>query len=239
MGFADVRVYGIREQSFSGAYDAWQAGLHPDDRERGHLAIREAIRGVHDFNIEFRVLWPNGEVHDIEAHALVQQQQQGPDGRAARMIGVNWEITERKRAAEALLASERRYRDLFELTRDGIVLSDPASGEMLAANSSAIRLYGAKDYQELSAHLPWEFAPERQPDGSLSIDKATEVNAIAMRDGALAFEWMCRSINGTEFPADVLLTRVMRGDRALLYGTDPRHLGPQAGRAPDRPHGVA
>jgi len=209
-------LYGIDAQSFSGAYDAWQAGLHPDDRERGDLAISEAIHGVHDFNIEFRVLWPNGEVHDIEAHALVQQ---GPDGRAGRMIGVNWDITERKRAAEALLASERRYRDLFELTRDGIILCDPASGKVLAANSSALQLYGAKDYQELSERIPWELSPERQPDGSRSVEKAREVNAIALRDGAHAFEWMCRRMDGTEFPADILLTRVMRDERRLIYGT--------------------
>ena len=208
-------LYGIDETSFSGAYDAWQSMLHPDDRERGDLAISDAIRGVHDFNIEFRVLWPDGAVHAIEAHALVQQ---GPDGRAARMIGVNWDITERRRAAEALQASERRYRDLFELNRDGIVLSDPASGEVLAANSSALRLYGAKDLHEISAHLPWELAPECQPDGSRSIDKAEAMNAIALRDGSHAFEWMCRRIDGSEFPAEILLTRVMRGERKLLYG---------------------
>ena len=38
-------LYGIREQDFSGAYDAWQAGLHPEDRARGDAAITAAIEG--------------------------------------------------------------------------------------------------------------------------------------------------------------------------------------------------
>jgi hypothetical protein len=42
-------LYGIREQDFSGAYDAWQAGLHPEDRARGDAAITAAIDGVKDF----------------------------------------------------------------------------------------------------------------------------------------------------------------------------------------------
>jgi diguanylate cyclase (GGDEF)-like protein/PAS domain S-box-containing protein len=97
-------LYGIRAQDFSGAYDAWQAGLHPEDRVRRDVAINAAIDRVKDFNIEFRVLWPNGETHTIEAHALVQ----GPaNGRATRMVGVNWDITERKQAEERITRMAR------------------------------------------------------------------------------------------------------------------------------------
>lgn len=99
-------LYGIREEDFSGAYDAWQAGLHPEDRARGDAAIGAAIDGVKDFNIEFRVVWPNGEIHDIEAHALVQGARGGP---ATRMVGVNWDITERKRATETIRLQAEKY----------------------------------------------------------------------------------------------------------------------------------
>ena len=55
------QLYGIREQDFSGAHEAWQARLHPDDREREDAAITAAIDGATDFDIEFRVVWPDGE----------------------------------------------------------------------------------------------------------------------------------------------------------------------------------
>ncbi|HWN96026.1 MAG TPA: PAS domain S-box protein, partial [Methylomirabilota bacterium] len=104
-------LYGLREQDFSGAYEAWQKGLHPEDRERGDAAIRAALDGIKDFHIEFRVVWPGGEVRHIEANALVQR---AADGSALRMIGVNWDITERKRAEAAL---EKTHKELVEASR--------------------------------------------------------------------------------------------------------------------------
>lgn len=101
----DARMYelhGIREEEFSGAYEAWQKGLHPDDRARAEADIVAALDGIKDFDTEFRVLWPNGEVREIKAQALVQHAE---NGSPTRMIGINWDITERKR-------SERRIRYL-------------------------------------------------------------------------------------------------------------------------------
>ena len=92
-------LYGIRASDFSGAYSAWQAGLHPDDRARGDAAIAAGLDGSKEFNIEFRVVWPTGEVRDIEGHAVVQR---APDGSPMRMIGVNRDITDRKRSDQRI-----------------------------------------------------------------------------------------------------------------------------------------
>lgn len=97
-------LYGIREQDFSGAYSAWQSGLHPDDRERADADIKAALDDVRGFHTEFRVVWPNGEVRHIEAHALVQRSK---NGAALRMIGVNWDITARKQLEEQLRQSHK------------------------------------------------------------------------------------------------------------------------------------
>ncbi|HVA40980.1 MAG TPA: PAS domain S-box protein [Candidatus Binataceae bacterium] len=111
-------LYGIHEQDFSGAYDAWQGGLHPQDRERGDAAIHAALDGIKDFSIEFRVVWPNGETHHIEGRALVQR---AADGSAARMIGVNWDITERKRGEVDL---ERVRAELVQGIADATAAND-------------------------------------------------------------------------------------------------------------------
>ncbi len=140
------QLYGIREQDFSGVYDAWQSGLHPDDRARGDAAIAAAIDGVKDFNIEFRVIWPNGEVHDIEAHALVQGT---AAGRATRMIGVNWDITERKRASETIRLQADEYAAMLATTSDGFWLLDP-TGSFLAVNDAYCRMVG-RTREELMA----------------------------------------------------------------------------------------
>ncbi len=106
------RLYGITAEQFSGAYDAWQAGVHPDDRERGDAEIKAALRGEKEFDTEFRVLWPDGTVRDIRALALVQHD---GSGRAVRIIGTNWDITERKAGEEALLLQAQKMETVGHL----------------------------------------------------------------------------------------------------------------------------
>lgn len=86
-------LYGITSAEFSGAYEAWKNGLHPDDVKRGDEEIQMALSGKKEFNTEFRVLWPDKTVHYIRALALVERD---ANGKALRMVGTNWDITERK-----------------------------------------------------------------------------------------------------------------------------------------------
>ncbi len=86
-------LYGIDRESFNGAYEAWEQGVHPEDRPSAHAAVQAAIRGEQDFHTNFRVVWPGGEVRELESHAMVLCDVQG---KAQRMIGVNWDITDLK-----------------------------------------------------------------------------------------------------------------------------------------------
>ncbi len=99
-------LYGIREQDFSGAYEAWRKGLHPDDRARAEADFKAALEGVRDFHTEFRIVWPDAEVRHIEGHGLVQR---AVDGSATRIIGVNRDITTRKRAETRIRYLNRVY----------------------------------------------------------------------------------------------------------------------------------
>lgn len=117
-----LALYGIREQEFSGAYNTWRNGLHPDDRDRAEAEIAAALAGVEDFHTEFRVVWPNGEVRHIEAHALVQLV---PGGPATRMTGVNWDITDRKRAEDNLHMRDRA----IQAATQGLMITDSSQAD--------------------------------------------------------------------------------------------------------------
>ncbi|MEI8078512.1 MAG: CHASE domain-containing protein, partial [bacterium] len=71
------RLYGITREMFGGAYEAWQAGLHPEDRQRGDAEIQLALQNAKDFDTEFRVLWPDGAIHNIRALATVERDAAG------------------------------------------------------------------------------------------------------------------------------------------------------------------
>ncbi len=92
-------LYGVRPQDFAGAYEAWLAGIHPDDRVASDEMSRQARLGAREYDDEFRIVWPNGTVRVLKAMGKVIQD---ATGQPARMVGVNYDITERKRAEDAL-----------------------------------------------------------------------------------------------------------------------------------------
>jgi len=99
--------YGLQRDGFSGAIDAWQAGMHPDDLEEQLIKLQQAISGEQRFDTEFRVLQPDGGIRYLKACADVVHDAQG---RALRMVGVSWDISA-TRQKDAELAT---YRDHLE-----------------------------------------------------------------------------------------------------------------------------
>ncbi|QKQ26428.1 PAS domain S-box protein [Candidatus Reidiella endopervernicosa] len=86
-------LYGIEPESFTGAYEAWEQGLHPDDRDRMNGEVEVALRGEKEFDSEFRIITPAGEVRYIKANSEVIRDE---SGQPVRMIGVNFDITEQR-----------------------------------------------------------------------------------------------------------------------------------------------
>lgn len=81
--------------------------IHPDDRERMQIAVRDTVeRGV-DYAIEYRTVWPDGGEHwaEIRARRVV-----GGKIQSGRLIGVSADITERKSAETRL----RRLNETLE-----------------------------------------------------------------------------------------------------------------------------
>jgi len=133
-------LYGVTRERFGGAYEAWQAGLHPDDRERGDAEIQMALRGEKEFDTELRVLWPDGTVRIIRALALVQRD---ASGKPLHMIGANWDITAQKRAEEEI---QQRNQELARLN-DKLVAEAAALAE---ANATITRIAATDDLTGLA-----------------------------------------------------------------------------------------
>ena len=133
------RLYGISSQQFSGAYEAWQAGVHPDDRQRGDAEIQAALRGDADFDTEFRVVWPDGTVRSIRALATVQRDSVG---QPLHMIGTNWDITASKEAENKLFAFAQELEHnsvVLQAARIDAVVATTAKSDFLATMSHEIR----------------------------------------------------------------------------------------------------
>lgn len=102
-------LYGTTVDQFDGAYAAWERGLHPEDKAPALEAIQQAIQNHTRFDTQFRVVWPSGEEKVIRAIARVQLDALG---QPARMIGVNWDITELTRSRQEIQRSNEELAQL-------------------------------------------------------------------------------------------------------------------------------
>ncbi len=96
-------IYGISKQSFPEVYDAWLNTIHPDDKEKIDSITKQAIKGEKEYNTEFRIIHPQGNIRYIKALGLVVRDS---SNNPVRMTGINYDITETKRVEESLQESK-------------------------------------------------------------------------------------------------------------------------------------
>jgi PAS domain S-box-containing protein len=102
------QVFGRPPQSLT-AYEDFLNSIHPDDREYAKKSLNEAINGGKPYNIHHRIVLPDGEMRYVEEQGEVRFDE---SRRPVVMLGTAQDITERKRAEEAL----RKIRDLLNAT---------------------------------------------------------------------------------------------------------------------------
>ncbi len=84
------RLYGQDDKSIS-TFETWAMRLHPDDLNRAREESRLAIEGEKEYDTEFRVVLPDGNIRHIKSFARILRDR---DGKPTRMIGVNHDISD-------------------------------------------------------------------------------------------------------------------------------------------------
>lgn len=166
-------LYGISKTTFSGTYEAWRTGLHPEDGERSEHELEVAIAGGKDFDTEFRVVWPDQSIHHIRAFATVIFD---AFGKAIKMIGANYDITERKeiinelvRAKEKAEESEHRLVIAQGVTKVGSWETDLQTLEVVWSEET-YEIFGT-DHLSFQASHP-AFLEFVHPEDKEKVDKA-------------------------------------------------------------------
>jgi PAS domain S-box-containing protein len=159
-GFA--AIYGLPEETVEISVSDWRSLVHSDDLpqylEHSQRVFAEQ-RGEH--HAEFRIVRPCGTIRWIEARSFIEYDQAG---HARRLVGVNIDITERKRAEQArkILNAELDHRVKNTLATVTAVISRTREGSRSVADFAAAlegrirsmavthQLLSSRHWQELS-----------------------------------------------------------------------------------------
>jgi len=131
-------LYGLAPGTFKGNIEDWKRRVVPEDLELAMGNLQHAMETGEALD-EFRILRGNdGEMRWLVARGRVLY---SDAGEPVRMIGINMDVTERKRAEEALRRSEAELRTIFENSGTGMTLVD-MSGRLIRVNPAFQRLLG-------------------------------------------------------------------------------------------------
>ncbi len=145
------RIFGLQPQEFGATYEAFLERMHPDDRQAVDAAYSGSLREERDtYEIEHRVVRKDsGEIRLVHERC---DHRRDAAGTIVRSVGMVHDITERRRADDALSESEERYHLLFESMVDGYAYcrmlheeGRPADFVYLAVNAAFEQLTGLHD----------------------------------------------------------------------------------------------
>jgi PAS domain S-box-containing protein len=200
------QMYGLTVEHEIPNYEQWKMHLHPDDRAWVVQSLDDVLASTDNtWIVEYRFIKPSGEIVTIYDRTYIVR---NAEGKPVRMMGSMMDITERKKAEDALLQSEEKYRTLVEQATDGIFIADH-TGKFVIVNSAALKLsqyseeelatrtiYDLADPEELKEN-PFKFEDMKNEQGARSERKLKrkdgsivdiEINAKFLSDGRfLAF----------------------------------------------------
>lgn len=146
-----TEILGYRQEDLS-RVQQWDEIVHPDDRATGAARYSDLVRGLHDAD-EFtqRFIRRDGQiVTQTGRYTLIRDSEGNPD----YVIALHEDITERLKAEEALAASERLFRTIFENAQIGISVVN-ISAQQYHTNRALHEMLGCTS-EDLSSVEKWD-----------------------------------------------------------------------------------
>lgn len=203
-----IETLGFTQEEWISNRNLWSRQLHPDDRDRVLMTFRKIDEHDKPFICEYRLYASDGSLRWFRDHSLVVR-----DGTGKPLFyqGVLTDISDLKRAEEALKNSEALYHEIFEQITDYILVLEPVeSGPPMIINASrsAFEKHGYSREEMIGKPITF-LDPE---EGKVPMRKEE-----IFRQGFGRFEVMHKRKDGSTFLAEVHVKVITIAGRALLY----------------------
>lgn len=191
------------------SYERFLASVHPEDRARVDAALRKAVDTRTDYELEKRVIWPDGSLRWTATRGRVICDSAG---QPVQMAGVTMDITERKQAEAALRDSEERYRKLIAASPDAITATD-LEGRVTLSSAKALEMFRLASEQQAVGRSVFDWI------ASADNDRARENLQGLMTTGTFPNrDFLLKRDDGTAFDAEVNGAVIQSAD-GTPYGT--------------------
>ncbi|MFA6363490.1 PAS domain S-box protein [Methanoregula sp.] len=131
-------------------------------------------------------------------------------GRPTGILGISRDITERKHVEEALRESEKKYRQLFEISSDALFVTENVTGKIIEVNEAATRMYGYSHDELLTLC---------NSDLSAEPEKTLGIMAIDSEDRVKVPVRYHRKKDGTVFPVEITVSFFTWNGRRVNIGS--------------------
>ena len=185
-------IVGYTPQEYSSEPELWVSILHPEDRDRVLAEDARTDETGEPFRVEYRMIRKDGSVVVVRDEAVIVRSE---EGEPLYWQGFMQDITERKRAEEALLENEQRLRLALEAGSLGTWYLDLESGEFVAS-TQAKAMHGLEADVSLDRQGAIETVhPEEREEVAKKLESAISAGGsyeaeyrVAWPDGS--FSWL-------------------------------------------------
>lgn len=182
--------------------------VHPEDLDRVTKRLVARIKGeTLEERFRFRGVGKRGAVRWLETSSTLVQW----DGETSVLVFIT-DVSEQKQSERVLRENEEKYRALFENASEAILLM---TNVILDCNPRATSFL-QRSREEILGRAPWDFSPEKQPDGRDSREAAETYIETAMSGMRQSFTWRHLRPDGSAIEAEVRLTSIEIAGRPML-----------------------
>jgi PAS domain S-box-containing protein len=174
----EARLLGLPEETRKVSADALRAHVPLEDLQASDVKLERLQRHDEPYQHEFRLRMPDGSERWLSAHAAI---------RSNRIFGVNFDITQRKRAELALRESEARLRIATSAAALGVFERDVKADRTVWMNDRIYEIFGRTPADGSLTRQQFE-EEYLHPDDAHAVEEARQ---DAMRSGG-SFRVVCR-----------------------------------------------
>jgi PAS domain S-box-containing protein len=188
-------ILGFRDDELPNHESTFFSRTHPDEEHSVRDAVRAHLEEHNRFAIEHRLRHKDGTYRWVLSRGEAVRD---ANGKPIRMVGSITDISDRKRAEEALRNSEERYRRLVEVSPEAIIVVRDA--RIAYSNSAGLTLFGAERPEQVIGRSPFEIF---HPDYHAAIRSRVKKMMVTRQSAEMLEEKVIR-LDGAERDVEVV-----------------------------------